>query len=382
MYANQYVSLINWAFENYPKMPYLVYGPTGIGKTEIPERVATKLQQRYQEALDVKEGDRTEGQKAEVAKGPVGFAYLNFTACEYADLVGLPYAEGDMTVYKPPQWLKEIEKFERGVAVFDEVNRIEVQTRQAYMQILDRRAIGNFHIPKGWVIIQTANPMDEGYQVSDFDKAMVRRSCVLELKADVGVWQVWGTNEYLFDGEPMDPMVLAVATRLTNKGLVRPVEIPVKVEATMYGLQIASEMRRRGAHKVDKQVREQLYAGVLGPEGGSMLEAMVRSDRLISLRDKALKGESLPKESSEVMTDVMFLVHDEVRKSPRKFGEAMAKFWEAIPNDLKPVFAQMSHSFMLQYKKEYASFKQLWRGWCHENHDLLSVLAGDDEEGK
>ncbi|NIQ78018.1 MAG: hypothetical protein GTN93_07980, partial [Anaerolineae bacterium] len=61
-----------------------------------------------------------------------------------------------------------------------------------YMQVLDRRQIGKFTLPSGWLIVQTANPADEEYQVSDFDKALVRRSCVMELQFDLETWQTWG----------------------------------------------------------------------------------------------------------------------------------------------------------------------------------------------
>lgn len=375
-YTHQYERALRWSFDHYQNLPFLMYGPTGIGKTEIPEQIALEMQARHLAAIADKNDPR---HAEEVIAGDVGFAYLNFTACEFADLVGLPFKDGDQTVYCPPEWLMVMKKFKRGIAVFDEVNRVEPQTRQAYMQILDRRAIGNVEIPPGWVIVQTANPTDEGYQVSDFDYALLRRSCVIELAGDIEFWIPWGQTRYKFDGEPIHPKVLGTAMRLTNRGLVRAVEQKIKPFPSFAGLVKVSEMLRRGIGTLPKEDRVQMYAGVIGAEGASILEASLQSAVLEKLLEKVLNGETV-KAEMEVMLDLSFLVLDRARKSPAKHAPILHTFWKSMHDEMKPMFARSCYEWFTQHKQPFADFKADWRAWCKEHMSLLKAAMEDEKE--
>jgi energy-coupling factor transporter ATP-binding protein EcfA2 len=363
---------LGWAYDQYPGTPYLIIGPTGIGKSEIPEAMAREMKARYDQG--VKEGDQ-----AEIAAGDVGFAYLNFTACEFADLVGLPYRDGDQTIYCPPEWLKVMEQYPRGIAVFDEVNRVEQQTRQAYMQILDRRAIGNVKIPKGWVIVQTANPSDEGYQVSDFDLALLRRSCVLELAGDIEFWINWAQTSYEFNGEPMHPKVLATAMRLTNKGLVRSVEQKTKAIPTFAGMTKVSEMLRSGVGALSKETRMALYAGMVGAEAASHLEASLQSDVLTKLLEKVMNGEKI-KASMEEMLDLSFLLLDKARKGPGKHAKILHTFYQGMGDEQKPMFARSCYGWFTEHRESFKDFKADWREWCKQHMNLLKAAMDDEKE--
>jgi hypothetical protein len=375
IYTTQYVEALRWAATQCPGMPpFMVYGPTGIGKSEIPEMVAAEMQAAQARAVAENDPDP-------VARQPFGFKYLNFTACEYADLVGLPFKDGDTTVYCPPDWLKEIESFPRGIAVFDEVNRVEQQTRQAYMQILDRRAIGNIKIPKGWLIVQTANPTDEGYQVSDFDYALLRRSNVQELQGDLEFWLEWAQNKYRFKDEAMHPKVLAVAMRLTNRGLVRPVEQKLKPFPTFAGLVQTSQMLRCGLGALTKETRTNIYAGQIGAEAASLLEASLQNELLKELLEKALKKETI-KASDEIMLDLSFLVLDHCRKSPAKSAEILHNFYRCMPQDHKPMFARSCYEWFTKFRQPYAEFKADWRAWCKEHMNLLKAALDPDPKAE
>ena len=373
IYTPQFREILGWAFDQHPSMPpLLMYGPTGIGKSEIPEAFAREMQLRQERAVRENDPDQSLHQK-------VGFKYLNFTAMEFADLVGLPSRDGDRTVFCPPDWLKEIEDYPRGVAVFDEVNRVEQQTRQAYMQILDRRAIGNVKIPPGWLIVQTANPTDEGYQVSDFDYALLRRSNVQELAGDLEYWMEWAQNQYSFDSEPMHPKVLAVAMRLTNRGLVRTVEQKLKPFPTFAGLVQTSQMLRRGVGALPKETRTSLYAGQIGAEAASLLEASLQSAVLQQLLEKAMRKEPI-KASDEIMLDLSFLILDHCRKSPAKNADILHNFFKCMPQDHKPMFARSCYEWFVKHKKEFGEFKAEWREWCKEHMSLLKAALDPKPE--
>jgi signal transduction histidine kinase len=272
-----------------------------------------------------------------------------------------------------------MEQFPRGIAVFDEVNRVEQQTRQAYMQILDRRAIGNVRIPPGWVIVQTANPTDEGYQVSDFDFALLRRSNVQELVGDLEFWINWAQKDYVFDGEPMHPKILSTAMRLTNRGLVRSVDQKIKPFPTFAGLTKANEMLRRGAGALAKETRTSLYAGMIGAEAASILESSMQSDVLTKLLEKVMNGERI-KASMEEMLDLSFLLLDKARKSPAKHAKILHTFYGGVSDEQKPMFARSCYAWFAEHRDAFKDMKADWREWCKQHMNLLKAAMDGERE--
>lgn len=379
MYANQYEKIITFQFDRFCAMPDLVVGPTGCGKTDIIERVYRKKKAIYDGAVELLKHDPNNAvAQAEVAKGDVGFAYLNFTGCEYGDLMGLPFKDKhDQMVYASPERFRDIEKFPRGFACFDEVNRVELQTRQAYMQILDRREIGNIKLPPGWLIVQTANPADDSYQVSDFDKALVRRSSIMELVGDVDVWQSWGLNEYVspITNDHMNPRVMSLATRLGGKGLIQQVKNQTKPVPTFAGLTMVGMMLDSGIDQhLEKECREILVAGILGAQAATMLEAAMKDDRLKGLMERITKGEEVKNQDAAVMVDLMFMFYDFGRKEPKKHSKAFLALFNSLPSDAKPVLAKACYPWFQMHKPEYADFKKLWHKWCLDNMHIMKGI--------
>ena len=383
MYTNQYEAIVNFTFDHFQKAPLLVVGTTGVGKTDIPEGIYRKKLNVYEMALRALEADSTNvGAKNEVAKGAVGWAYLNFTACEYGDLVGMPMIQNGQMIYASPKAFKEMEKFPRGIMVLDEVNRVELQTRQAYMQMLDRRAIGDIKIPPGWVIVQTANPADDNYQVSDFDKALVRRSSYMELVFDIATWQAFGLTEYVspYGGGHMNPRVMSLATRLTAKGLVQKIDNQIKATPTAAGLTLVGEMLDAGVDKyLERACREILIAGLIGAGAATMLESAMKDDRLKGLLDAALKAQPIKGEQQAIMVDLMFLFYDVASKEPKKYAEAFHVLWKSLPEDSMPVLAKSCYPFFQKYKDAFAPFKKDWSAWCLKNMMMMKGIELDDD---
>lgn len=376
MYATQYVKIMRHLFGRYTKMPLLVEGGTGIGKSEMPRTLAQTLQVEWLAMME-----RPETREVAEKLGPVGYTEVNLTGSEFSDLIGMPLISDTeingktrkVMDYAPPRWLVETERYKRGILMFEEVNRLELQTRHAYMQILDTRMIGNIRIPDGWLMVQTANPADDSYQVAEFDKALLRRSAVLLLEGDLREWQTFGVSKYesrVLPGERMHPKVLAVSTRLGNAGLFEKVQNPAKVKPTYFGLTIVSELMQAGISELDPESRVQLIAGIIGSDAAVMLETSLSDDHLKRLMDMFRKGESLKGEKQDVLCDVMFLALDEARKDPVNYGPQLQVLWKALPQDVKPVLAQTAYPWMLQFK-QYREWKLEWRDWCQDNWDFI-----------
>jgi len=377
MYGTQYIKIMRHLFFHYTRIPLLVEGGTGIGKSEIARNLARQLQHEWEAMSKVPA-------TAEQAKalGPVGYTEANLTACEYADLVGMPiivvkeFPDGtkkSVTDWAPPAWLAETERFDRGILLFEEVNRLELQTRQGYMQLLDTRRIGNVRIPDGWLIVQTANPDEEGYHVGSWDKALLRRSAKLLLEGDLREWQTYGMSAYdspIKAGEHIHPKVLAVSTRLGNQGLFEKVDNKAKTKPTYYGLVIVSELMQSGISELDSETRMQLMGGIIGSDAAQMLETSLSDDNLKRLIEMFRRKESLKGQNQDVLCDVMFMAVDEARRDQKAYAEQLQVLWKALPNDVKPVLATTCYPWMLQHR-EYRTWKLEWREWCQENWDFI-----------
>jgi hypothetical protein len=382
LYANSYEDACRYGFYEFPKMPYLIIGHTGIGKTAIPYGFYLKAKRYYEDCVNTSEADRTAAQKAEVEKGPIGFLNMNFSHLDYAELGGLPVNKGDHMEYLPPLWLKLMSMFKRGVAVFNEVNRMELQCRHAYMQLLDEREINGAKIPADWLIVQTANPSDDEYQVSEFDRALVRRSCVMHMADDTQVWQKWGMTEYQDPktGESIDPAVLALSVRLGAQMGSQTIENRVEARPTRAGLTIVSEMRRAGLVKLTRDVRENIVAGVIGANGAGILEAMLSGDLIQRLMAKFEKGESITGVDDEVMFDLMFMAVDKVKKEPKKWATQIHRLFLDLPEDAKPVLAAKCYPWFHQFKKEFMEMHLSYRKWLTEHAETAMRFSLPDDK--
>jgi hypothetical protein len=368
MYPTQYTKVIEYLAEHSPLYPLLVYGITGIGKTSIPQQVYRKMAEKY-------------------GKDKFGFLYVNMTACEPSDLLGNPIMVDQdgkkVTTYAPPDWLKRVEDFERGIAIFDEVNRLDYQVQNTYMQFLDRRELGNVRVPNGWLIIQTANPNDEGYKVSDLDKALLRRSVIMQLQFSLDEWREWAMGEYLSpSGNRMHPRVLAATTRVVRK---YDQEVKNKFDQTMspYGWEICSEYLWSGAmDELSRELRTQLMAGAAGPEYAQLLESSLNDEDVRRLLKEILEAKKVevPKGKDDMWIDLVYMFFEILDKEPKKLSKSAMALFESLPGEFRPMYCKYLYKYFSRFKKDFEPLKMAWRAWCSKNKQYENMLLGGDKD--
>jgi hypothetical protein len=388
IFADGLETTIRWMFNECPRMPLLVVGPTGQGKTQIPYGVWQEAYSRWKEAVDTSGDSRSEAQRVEVGKGEPGFLNQNLAQIDYAELGGLPEKQGDHMRYLPPDWLWGLSNYKRGILVFNEPNRMEIQARHAYMQLLDERCINGAKIPGGWVIVQTANPADEHYQVAAFDRALIRRSCTVMLADDTQVWQAWAMTRYRdpVTHERMDPAILALSVRLGSL-MTKHGQVENRVEAvpTKAGLTMVDYMRKRGLMSLPREVRMEIVAGIIGPTGAGSHESQLSGRLLEKLIEAFEAGVQIEGQEAEVMFDLLFLAHERGRRAPGKYAHQLHVLWRGMPDDAKPVLAKACHGWFYEHRLEYAEFKLEYEQWLVQHADeairfsLPSTGGGKDE---
>jgi MoxR-like ATPase len=106
------------------RVPLHIWGPCGVGKSQIVGQVAADL----------------------------GFSFLDVRAVQLdpVDLRGLPRIAADQTEWVPPKFLPTTGK---GILFLDELTSAPQMTQAGCYQLVLDRKLGEYVLPDGWVVM-------------------------------------------------------------------------------------------------------------------------------------------------------------------------------------------------------------------------------------
>jgi len=141
------------------RVPILLQGPMGAGKSQAVHQVANELGFTY---VDLRPATQDEG-----------------------DLIGMPEkdVQNRVTRYLRPEWVPE--KDVKLMLVLEELNRAQTGIMQALMQVLTEYRIHMYELPTITTIVACINPPNDIYNVAELDPAMTTRCINLKLEPDV-----------------------------------------------------------------------------------------------------------------------------------------------------------------------------------------------------
>jgi MoxR-like ATPase len=340
--AEQYSKVIEFGVTHCPKRAVMVIGHSGIGKSEVPEQVAKNM--------------------------GIPFSVLDCTAMEPADILGAPNPEAKFTSYKPPKVLYEAAQKPKGIFVLEEITRLDQQVRHAVMPFILKKQIGDLQLPEGWMLVITANPADEGYQVNELDVAQVRRAIVIELKYDIEIWRKHGLKTEIH------PRVLVAAGRLMG-GLSKAIKHKIEQELTPFGLEVASDLLKADVlTHLDKETALSLLAGACGNEGAMAIIESVNDTLLNELLEKALNGEKGLKASHDVMINLVYVFWERVSKNTRKYIPQIKNLYEQLPSDVRMLLIRQCYDHMVKYPDAFKEIIEEWAEWCTKQMKSLQLL--------
>jgi hypothetical protein len=123
--------------------------------------------------------------------------YSYFSPAQYeemGDLVGMPFIDLEgRTQFAKPQWVPETDG--PGILLIDDINRADDRILRGLMPFVQNQELGNWKLPKGWLIVLTANPEDQNYTVSSMDEAMLTRMIHVEMIFDIKDWLDWAKSQ-------------------------------------------------------------------------------------------------------------------------------------------------------------------------------------------
>jgi MoxR-like ATPase len=149
------------------KLPVLLRGRHGIGKSQVVYQLAASLELPV---IERRASQMTEG-----------------------DLVGLPSIEGNRTTFNPPDWFKMACE-EPAVLFLDEVDRATLEVRQGIFELTDSRKLNGHYLHPETLVFAAINGGEHGesYQVNEMDPAELDRWSVWDLEPTTEDWLNWG----------------------------------------------------------------------------------------------------------------------------------------------------------------------------------------------
>ena len=220
--------------------PVFIWGAPGIGKSSIVEQFAIEL----------------------------GIDCVSMLGSQLApeDIIGVPQIEDGKSVFCPPRMIARDKPY---CLFLDELNACSQEVQKAFYSLIHDRRIGEYHLPKGSIVIGAGNRAQDNAIVKPMSSALINRMFHVELIASHRDWLTWA---YENDIHPY----------ITEYIGLRPDHLwrqPPKTEepfSTPRSWHILSDaMHGYGEAITDKQL-EVLTSGCLSPQHAIQFRAFIK----------------------------------------------------------------------------------------------------------
>jgi hypothetical protein len=181
------------------KIPLIVYGTFGIGKSSIISKKAQEIAEKKNKIF-INWNEITREQKNKILENPSEYFILmdiRLSEFDSTDIKGLPDFKKDddnhSIEWKTPFWAKILENPESdGILFFDEMNlAIPIVISSTY-KIFHDRIINDGKINENWLIIGAGNKEDDNANVNELAYPIRDRAGEIELNfSDIDNWTEW-----------------------------------------------------------------------------------------------------------------------------------------------------------------------------------------------
>jgi DNA polymerase III delta prime subunit len=151
--------------------PVMLFGPPGIGKTQILKQLAAE---EFGSGEDWPDGN---------------YINVELSTREAPDIQGIPLVKPDGTV----AWtsLMDFPSDGKGILNFDEINLAEIGTQKASYRWIHERRVGKHRLSNNWFITATGNRLSDRSNVNVLPAALNNRFTIYELEPGIDDWKNW-----------------------------------------------------------------------------------------------------------------------------------------------------------------------------------------------
>ena len=150
--------------------PVMLWGPPGIGKSDIVKAVARELEIELQD--------------------------IRLAQLDPVDLRGVPTVAGGQTKWATPSFFP-IDPDSSGIIFLDELSAADPSIQVAAYQLLLDRRIGEYIVPSKWMIVAAGNRAEDNAVSLPMSSALANRMMHLELHAEPEEWARWASEHGL-----------------------------------------------------------------------------------------------------------------------------------------------------------------------------------------
>jgi hypothetical protein len=181
------------------KIPIIMWGPPGIGKSSIVEQIGKEMK-RIVVDLRLAQLDPTDLRGIPMPNRETMRAdwFLPAFWPERAE------ENGEREVMKNGKKTKVRYKAGNcplgpGILFLDEIEKAPVSVKNAALQLVLDRRIGDYKLPDDWSMVCAANREEDGCFSQPLGNALANRLTHLEVEADVETWSAWARENGVLD---------------------------------------------------------------------------------------------------------------------------------------------------------------------------------------
>lgn len=169
----------------------MLWGAPGVGKSQGVQQWNAEKVAEYNQRI-------AEGEQIKPWNPVVCDVRLSMK--EPVDMVGVPIPSKNdkgetVTVWAiPNMWPKEDGKFSGGTILLDEMNQGQAAILNAAFQLVQDRALGDYKVPEGYIIVGASNPSAYNGTVTEFSIPLSNRFTHFNIKTDFDGWLNYRMN--------------------------------------------------------------------------------------------------------------------------------------------------------------------------------------------
>lgn len=242
-----------------PLRPVFVWGAPGIGKSALVEEFSME----------------------------VGMPCVSLLGSQLApeDIIGIPQIRGDVSEFLPPRMIAKKEPY---ILFLDELNACSQEVQKAFYSLIYERRVGEYHLPKGSIVIGAGNRSSDNAIVKTMSSALLNRMFHVQLKPSVSEWLKWAYSNHLH------PYVTEYITQRPDHLFAEPpkTEEPFSTPRSWHMLSDALKSYENGEDVISEERLRVLSYGCLSANHAGLFVAFTKQVKNKYLLNDIIKGEA------------------------------------------------------------------------------------------
>ena len=226
-----------------PVRPVFIWGAPGIGKSALVEKFADE----------------------------VGLPCVSLLGSQLApeDIIGIPQIRGNTSEFLPPKMIAREEPY---VLFLDELNACTQEVQKAFYSLIHEHRIGEYHLPKGSIVVGAGNRTQDGAIVKTMSSALINRMFHVQMKADPQQWIDWAYKN------DIHPWVIDYITQRPDHLFTEPpkTEEPFSTPRSWHCLSDALKEYGAGENDVPEHVLKMITYGCVSARHAGMFLAYTK----------------------------------------------------------------------------------------------------------